>query len=163
MGGCIWLRLGLLYIFLVTPSPFPPPLRQLGANGPSFLEELEGEIIVEAAKFGTVACVVTLPRVAYYFGSCVVAFEGVAAAQACAEAMDGRSFADGFIQVQALGNWGNGEIVPPPPPETGEEAALGEEEGGGGGGEGDDLDDFFSSVEADLEAPMEAPVKAPGE
>lgn len=143
------------------------PTNQLATNGPSFLEELEGEICAEAARFGTVKCVAALPTVAYYFGSCVVAFADVAAAQACAEAMDGRSFADNFIQVQALGNWGHGEIVPPPPPEADEleEAAAGEEKGGGGGegGEEDELDDFFSSV-GDLDAPTEeAPTEAPGE
>jgi len=133
---------------------------KLTASGPSFLEELEGEIIVEATRFGTVKCVVTLPQVAYYFGSCVVTFTEVASAQACAETMNGRSFADGFIQVQALGNWGDGEIVPPPPPAPPpvEEEAGGAETGGAlvkegqqasgnGGGEDDDLADFFSSVD----------------
>ena len=135
------------------------------SSGPSFLEELEGEIIVEAARFGTVKCVVTLPQVAYYFGSCVVTFTEVAAAQACAETMNGRSFADGFIQVQALGNWGDGEIVPPPPPPVEEEvagaaagAALGNERkdsSRNGGGVEDDLEDFFSSVD-EISASTEA-------
>jgi hypothetical protein len=61
--------------------------------------------------------------------------------------MDGRSFAVGFIQVQALGNWGEGEIVPSPAPpqqqqqqqlEVADLAATAEP----------DLDDFFDSVVA---------------
>ena len=34
------------------------------------------------------------------------------ATQACGEAMDGRLFDGLTIKVQALGNWGEGEIIP---------------------------------------------------
>ena len=131
------------------------------------MEELEAEILVEVSRFGEVCTLATYPESAYYFGSCVVVFAEVGAAQACGEVMDGRSFADGFIQVQALGNWGDGEIVPPPQPvplpggednndddgdETGREAETAPGPSQGGGGELDALDDFFSTV-GDLETP----------
>lgn len=122
----------------------------LEAQAPRFLEELEAEILLDCLRFGPVVALLALPDQPYYLGAVVVTFETVASAQACGEVNQGRSFGDGFIQVQALGNWGEGEIVPAAKPSMAQaaEAAPG---GGGGGGDGeaplDPLADFFSEVE----------------
>jgi hypothetical protein len=107
-----------------------------------FMVELEAEFLVECVKFGNVICLTTFPECPYYLSAVIVTFEDINSAQSCAEVMDGRSFADDFIKVQALGNWGNGEINP-------STVHIGEQGGGGGGdavGDEEELDDFFSSV-----------------
>mmetsp|Transcript_49444 Transcript_49444/g.112214 ORF Transcript_49444/g.112214 Transcript_49444/m.112214 type:complete len:709 (+) Transcript_49444:130-2256(+) len=109
-----------------------------------FLDELEAEILLEAVRYGAVKSVLTLPDLPYYFGAALVTFEQVEAAQACGEVMDGRSFAEGFISVQALGNWGEGEITPAqqqPNQEAAPEAAP-----EAAGPVPDNLDDFLNSV-----------------
>ena len=116
---------------------------QVGGQGTErFLNGLEAEILVECLKFGSVICCLALPEAPYYHGSVLVTFgpsqcaaatitpasdakaaspavaisSAVAAAEACHEAMDGRLFDGSTIRVQALGNWGNGEILPGAPP-----------------------------------------------
>lgn len=64
-----------------------------------FMVDLEAEFLVECIKFGSVVCLTTFPECAYYLGAIIVTFEEVIAAQACAEVMHGRSFAEQFIQV----------------------------------------------------------------
>lgn len=118
-----------------------------------FITELEAEFLIECVKFGTVVSLTTFPESSYYLGSMIVTFDQPSSAQACAQVMDGRSFADQFIQVQALGNWGQGEIDPNDLHVEGEtiERGQGEVVEEGGEGEGEELDDFFSSVlEADI-------------
>ena len=61
-------------------------------------------------------------------------YEEIMGAQACGEAMDGRGFDGREIRVQALGNWGSGDIIPEDEPN----AAAGDGAGGGAGGGGAD-------------------------
>jgi len=97
----------------------------------------------------------TIFVVAPLAGAAIVTFEAVASAQACGEVMHGRSFSADFIEVQALGNWGQGPIVP----EAGPMAGGGSGGGGGGGADEvvpDSLDDFFSAVDQMPGAPPRA-------
>lgn len=71
----------------------------------------------------------------------------VVAAQACGDAMDGRLFDGLTIRVQALGNWGEGEITPPIPAhgedaDAEEEAAL----AAAAAAAAPALDEFFSGL-----------------
>jgi len=84
------------------------------ANSPSFLDELEAEILMECIQFGSVVCVVT-PSEPYYVGAVCVTFETIQSAQHCGEVMDGRFFDFRTMKVQALGNWGQGNIIPEEP------------------------------------------------
>jgi len=88
------------------------------ASTSSFLDDLEAEILRECIQFGSVVCVVT-PSQPYYVGAVCVTFEDIQAAQHCGEVMDGRFFDYRTMQVQALGNWGDGNIIPTAAPGSG--------------------------------------------
>ena len=78
-------------------------------------------------------------------------YEEIMGAQECGEAMDGRGFDGREIRVQALGNWGSGDIVPE---DDDPNAAAGDGAGGDAGGgtaaaaaaDADPLAAFLSSV-----------------
>lgn len=128
-----------------TPHSLTPNV-SFKVENENFMTELEAEFLVECVKFGTVVCLTTFPESSYYLGSIIVTFDQVDAAQSCAQVMDGRSFAEQFIQVQALGNWGEGEINPNQTRSTPKESEGGEAKQKDEAGGGEELDDFFSSV-----------------
>ena len=105
-------------------------------------------MLMECCRFGKVVTLVSPTDVPYYEGAVCVTYEEIMGAQACGEAMDGRAFDGREIRVQALGNWGSGDIIPEDEPGAGEGASEGAGAGDGAAidAEADPLAAFLSSV-----------------
>lgn len=80
-----------------------------------FLDELEGEIAAECAKFGRVVECYAPATVAKFQGAVAVTFDDVKSAELCASAMAGRWFDQVQIVVERLGNWDDDVVEPLPP------------------------------------------------